>query len=112
MKRITQLLALSLSLGSAGGAWAQSATATGTFLRQPVNPVMAVELDAGPVRAMPPGAGDSAAGSAGAGSLGSGRVGDRMGPSSAPMYTGSQNSQSMGGATPSPAALSGDRGRK
>ncbi|MBU3653253.1 MAG: hypothetical protein FGM44_09230 [Limnohabitans sp.] len=95
MKQIIQTLLLSLTVVGAASVCAQSATATGQFLGKPVNPVMAVELDAAPVRALPttpPSA--------------SGMVGDTRGQPAAtsaaspPMYTGVENTQSQGALTP------------
>lgn len=79
---------------SASVVWAQSSTATGTYLGQKVNPVLAVELDAAPVRALPQTA------PAASGMVGGSQRSEPPAGASVPMYTGQENSQSMGNASP------------
>ena len=80
---------------SVGTAWSQAATATGTFLGEKVNPVMAVELDATPARNLPPGLSTGPV-------TGSSRESASPAPSaSVPMYTGVESSQSLGSQMPS-----------
>lgn len=55
MSHFHQVVGSSLLLALSTSSWAQATTATGSFLGKPVNPVMAVELDAAPVRSMPGG---------------------------------------------------------
>lgn len=84
--------------------WAQAATVTGNFLGQKVNPVVAVELDAAPVRAMPNAPVAQPVESVRTEPLRTEPLAIRSG--NAPMYTGLESSQSMGMAMPS---LSTDR---
>ena len=80
---------------SAGTVWSQAATATGTFLGEKINPVMAVELDATPARNLPPGLSTGPV-------TGSSRESTSPAPSpSVPMYTGVESSQSLGSQMPS-----------
>lgn len=92
MIRITCTL---LTLGAIQS-WAQTSTATGTFLGQKVPPVLGVELDAATNRNSPQTSGP-ATGPAG---TGIDKDRERNNAASVPTYTGLQNSESMGNAVP------------
>ncbi len=94
---------MTLALLCAGQSWAQSTAATGTYLGQKVPPVLAVELDAATSRATPTASGPAT------GSVGIQRERERDNAASVPTYTGTQNSQSMGNAMPSPSTDSSTR---
>lgn len=86
MKLTLALLSIYAAIGVSHEVWAQTSTATGRFLGQPVSPVMAVELDAAPVRAMP--------------SNGTPRASEKPDASSAGMYKGVANAQTQGNTSP------------
>ena len=94
MKKTICCASLALTMLGAGQSWAQSSTATGTWLGQKVPPVLATELDAAPGRITPPASGPAT------GPAGTSRERDRDSGASVPTYTGVQNSESMGNAVP------------
>jgi hypothetical protein len=110
MKALRPILVRSLILSGLGlmtlGAHAQSTSVTQQFLGAPVpSPVVAVELDAGPARAMPQHPASAAAASGSSGQTGisysassADSYGSRMASQAAPaMYTGAGVAASAGG---------------
>ena len=98
MKQTIRCMGLALTLTALGTSpsWAQSSTATGTYLGQKVPPVLATELDAAPGRITPSPSGPAT----GPASTSSERERERDSAASVPTYTGVQNSESMGNAGP------------
>jgi len=103
MKSCVNAAGLALILSCTAQSWAQSSSATGTYLGQKVPPMLATELDAASSRATPLPSGHAT------GPIGIRRGLEREQPASVPTYTGIQNSQSMGSAVPSPATDSSSR---
>ena len=98
MKQTIRCMGLAWTLTALGTSpsWAQSSTATGTYLGQKVPPVLATELDAAPGRITPSASGPVT----GPASISPERERERDSAASVPTYTGVQNSESMGNAGP------------